>query len=257
MNFINLLEKSKEESCSKICVGLDLAVYGSRKNNVLDKGQDKLNILLSLITDLSEHCCAFKVNRQYILDLTPDEIQQVTFKAHEFNKPIIIDHKLSDIGSTNQQALFQMKREGFDALTVSPFPGNVEEVCADAHKHNLAAIILALMSNPDAIWMKKGLIDNKPIFQYLSQLSNKFADGIVVGSTGHVTENDLKIIKNEITDKVILSPGIGAQGGKLELVLNYFKEDVIFNVSRGVTYAKSPLETLKGYNKQIQEIIGI
>lgn len=256
MNFINLLKKSKEDSNSKICVGLDLAVYGSRENNTLDKNQDKKSKLLSLISNLSEYCCVFKVNRQYILDLTSDEIKQVTAKAHEFNRPIIIDHKLSDIGSTNQQALFHIKKEGFDALTASPFPGNVQEVCSDGHKYDLAVIILALMSNPDAIWMKNGVIENKPIFQHLCYLSNKYADGIVVGSTGHVTENDLSVIKEEVTNKVILSPGIGAQGGKLELVLRYFKNDVIFNVSRGVIYNKSPLDALKAYNTQIQNILG-
>ena len=256
MEFIRLLEKSKEETYSKICVGLDLAIYGSRDKYAMDENQDKKSTLFSLITDLSDHCCAFKINRQYILDLTFNDIKQVTAKAHEFKRPIIIDHKLSDIGSTNQQALFHMKQEGFDALTASPFPGNVQEVCSDGHNYDLAVIILALMSNPDAIWMKNSSFETVPIFQHHCRLANKYADGIVVGATGHVTEKDLAIIREEMSDKVILSPGIGAQGGNIHHVLSYFEKDVIFNVGRGVIYQKSPKNALKEYNQQIQKLLG-
>lgn len=256
MNFLQRLKQSKEESSSKICVGLDLATFGTRDKNFMDKDQDKTTTLLSLIDNLYPHCCAFKINRQYILDLTLDEIKQVTAKSHEVHRPIIIDHKLSDIGSTNEQAIFHFTKEGFDGFTASPFPGNIEEICETSHNHNLAVIILILMSNPEAKWMKDCTISSIPIYQYNCRLANKYADGIVVGTTGHVTNHDLKIIRKEVSNKVILSPGIGAQGGDLELILTLFEEDVIFNISRGVIYQESPIDALKAYNRQVQEFLG-
>ena len=49
MSFSKLLTDSKEDSRSNICVGLDLAVYGSRKENTLQRGEDKTKIILNLI----------------------------------------------------------------------------------------------------------------------------------------------------------------------------------------------------------------
>ena len=256
MSFIQLLEQAKRDSGSKICVGLDLASHGSRNDYTIGEKQDKTPLLLSLISELSPFCCAFKINRQYILDLTLEEIKQVTTLSHEFQRPIIVDHKLSDIGSTNQQAVFHFSKEGFDAFTASPFPGNVKEVCETGQSFNLAVILLVLMSNPDALWMKNDFKEEIPFYQHYSRLANKFADGIVVGATGHVTEHELEIIRTEVREKVVLSPGIGPQGGNLQYILSFFEKEVIFNVGRGIIYQKDPVNALSNYNKQIHTILG-
>ncbi|MFX0184479.1 MAG: orotidine 5'-phosphate decarboxylase / HUMPS family protein, partial [Candidatus Hodarchaeota archaeon] len=164
MSFFNLVKSAKEESKSEICVGLDLAAFGTRLELTIREEDKKLDILLTLIESLSPHCCCFKVNRQYILDLSRSEIKQVTQKAHEYSRPIIVDHKLSDIGATNEQAIKAITQEGFDSFIFSPFPGNIQETCAFGHKNGLASIMLVLMSNPEAIWMKTALINNLPFF---------------------------------------------------------------------------------------------
>ena len=253
MSFNSLLDSSKKVSNSKICVGLDLATYGSRGSNTLLRGQNKLKIITNLIDTLATECCAFKINRQYILDLSTKEIELITEKAHEFKRPIIIDHKLSDIGSTNEQALYHFSQEGFDGFTASPYPGNIQEIAEMGHSAKLASFILVLMSNPEAIWVKNAYLDGLPIFQYKARLADKFADGIVIGTTGHITEKDLQLIKNETHNKVILAPGIGAQGGNMEKLLDIFEEDVIFNVGRSIIYDKDPLAKLRKFNNEVSE----
>ncbi|UCE12278.1 MAG: orotidine 5'-phosphate decarboxylase, partial [Candidatus Heimdallarchaeota archaeon] len=128
MNFFHLLSNAKRETGSRICVGLDLAAYGSRNQNTLKKDESKVEVSLDLVETLSPFCCAFKINRQYILDLSLSDIQKITTRAHECKRPVIIDHKISDIGSSNDQALLHFNQEGFDAFTASPFPGNIEEI---------------------------------------------------------------------------------------------------------------------------------
>jgi len=59
-----------------------------------------------------------------------------------------LDHKLGDIGSTNESALFWISDMGFDAFTFSPFAGNIETTVDTAHKRDLGVIVLTLMSNP-------------------------------------------------------------------------------------------------------------
>jgi len=254
MSFISLLRSSKEESNSKICVGLDLATYGSRESNTLIKDQNKLEIIINLINILATECCAFKINRQYILDLSTKEIQLITEKAHEFRKPIIIDHKLSDIGSTNEQAIYHFSREGFDGFTASPYPGNIQEIAQMGHSAKLASFILVLMSNPEAIWVKNAYLDGLPIFQHKARLADKFADGVVIGTTGHITEKDLQLLKYELHNKAILAPGIGAQGGNMETLLELFERDVIFNVGRSIIYDKDPLAKLRKFNSEVSEL---
>ena len=256
MQFFDLMQKSKEESESLVCVGLDLATFGTRTHYTINKGQDKVALTLDLIENLHSQCCAFKINRQYILDLTYSEIKQITQQAHDHGRPIIVDHKLSDIGSTNQQAIHHFATEGFDAFTGSPFPGNVQELCESAHNHNLAVIVLVLMSNKEAIWMKHAFINNIPIFQYNARLANSFADGIVIGTTGHVLKEDLQMIKSEITGKVVLAPGIGVQGGAVKELLDIFQQDVLFNVGRGIIYQSDPLKSLQDYNEIIKKHTG-
>jgi orotidine-5'-phosphate decarboxylase len=256
MRFFDLLQKSKEESDSFVCVGLDLAAFGTREHYTISKEQEKVPLALDLIENLHSHCCAFKINRQYILDLSFSEIEQITRSSHHHGRPIIIDHKLSDIGSTNQQAVQHIAKEGFDAFTGSPFPGNVQELCKTAHDYNLAVIVLVLMSNPEAIWMKEAVIRRIPTFQFNARLANNFADGIVIGTTGHVTKKDLEIISSEIIGKVVLAPGIGAQGGNLEELLDIFRNDVVFNIGRGIIYQREPVKSLQRYNEIIKKHTG-
>ncbi|MHA2030938.1 MAG: orotidine 5'-phosphate decarboxylase [Candidatus Kariarchaeaceae archaeon] len=256
MQFLDLLIRSKEDSKSQVCVGLDLATFGTREQYTLDKGQKKVAVLLNLIEKLHSHCSSFKINRQYILDLSLSEIQHITQSSHDHGKPIIIDHKLSDIGSTNQQAMQHFAKEGFDAFTASPFPGNTKELCETAHNYNLAVIMLTLMSNPGAIWMKEAYIENIPIFQYNARLANEFADGVVIGATGHVINENLLTIKSEISGKVVLAPGVGAQGGDVKFLVDNFQEDVIFNVGRSIIYRSKPLRALQSYNDLVKKHTG-
>jgi len=255
MDFIKSLKKAQQESGSKICVGLDLASHGTRTEYTLGQDEEKLKSILRLIKELSDQCCCFKINRQYILDLTLSDIQKVTSLAHELGRPVIVDHKITDIGSTNAQAINHFYLEGFDAFTASPFAGNVEEICNTGHKYGLASFMLVLMSNPEAEWMKKAVINEIPFYRFNAQKANEFADGIVVGATGHVTTIELEIINKELSNnKIILAPGIGAQGGDAKSLLQVFGDSLIFNIGRAIIYSKNPRKEIVKYNRLIEEL---
>ncbi|MFX0122666.1 MAG: orotidine 5'-phosphate decarboxylase / HUMPS family protein [Candidatus Hodarchaeota archaeon] len=254
MSFPKLLLDSKEDSRSNICIGLDLAAHESRKEKTLQIHEEKTEVILNLIDRLNPYCCSFKINRQYILDLSLAQIQRITARAHRYGRPIIIDHKISDIKASNEQMLYHCKQEGFDAFTASPFPGNVEEICTLSNLYGLSPIILVLMSNPEAEWMKYSTLNGIPLYQYFARLTNKYADGAVVGATGHVGMKELKTIAEEISGKVILSPGVGAQGGEIEKLLIVFKDNVIFNIGRAIIYHHNPVEEIIKFNKTVKSI---
>ena len=110
------------------------------------------------------------------------------------------------------------------------------------------------MSNPEAIWMTTTFIDGIPTFQYYVQMVQKFTDGAVVGATNHVGENELDIISKEISERIILVPGIGIQGGNIEKIMKFFKNDTLINIGRSIIYHKNPVLALKKFNERISLI---
>lgn len=255
MKFVDLLSKSMEETKSNVSIGLDLANYGTRHKYTLKKGDKKIEVLLSLIESLSSYCCVFKVNRQYILDLNRKEIQEVTKLAHEYSRPIIIDHKITDTREKLDYTLNIIAKEGFDAFTFSPLLGNVEEITKSGLKLDLASFMLVLMSNPEANWMITSKIENLPLFQYLSQKAQMFSDGAVIGATNHVGERELKLVSREISEKVILVPGIGVQEGNIEKIIQYFKNNtLLLHIGRSIIYNENPSKELQKQNILISKI---
>ncbi|MBA7472627.1 Orotidine 5'-phosphate decarboxylase [subsurface metagenome] len=103
---------------------------------------------MDIIEQVSDYCCSIKPNTQYYLGHT-DILEKIAKKSHDHGMLAILDHKLSDIGSTNSSALYWIKEMGFDAFTFSPFAGNTQKTVEKAHENNLGVIVLTLMSNPE------------------------------------------------------------------------------------------------------------
>lgn len=250
MNFVKKYLKTVEEKNSVLCVGLDPAIKGQREKNVMSD-KNRVKFMRNIIDLVSEHTSVVKINRQYILGLTTKEIQEINERIHSKGMLSVIDHKLGDIGSTNDSALYWFREEDFDAFTFSPFAGNIEEATQKAHALDMGIIVLALMSNPEAIYQKEAKIEKQPLYEYIAKKISKYnADGCVIGATGHVKEEDIKKIRNAVGDNVIaLVPGVGAQGGSAELLLKEFGDKTMVNVGRGVIYAENPEEKAKYYKE--------
>jgi len=98
---------------------------------------------------------------------------------------------------------------------------------------------LALTSNSGSNDFQRLISDGKPIYKHVIEKSSKWAGkeqlGYVVGAT-HPTE--LIDIRNENLKRVLLIPGVGAQGGDIEEVIkNNQNKPALINVSRGIIAA--------------------
>ena len=252
--FLRKFQTLYEEKESILCVGLDPAIPEQREKNVISSN-DRLKFMHSIIDQVAPYSIAVKPNRQYLIGLTTSEIKEITKKAQGAGLLTIMDHKLSDIGSTNDSALYWIKEEGFDGLTFSPFAGNTQSTSEKAHELGLGVIVLTLMSNPEAKWMIQEKIEGKTVYQYYAEEVKKYADGAVVGATGHVEEKHIKEIKEIIEQKIILAPGVGAQGGDAEKLIKICGKELLINVGRGIIYTEKPAEKAEMYDKQFKEII--
>lgn len=257
--FLRKFRKAKEKKDSILSVGLDPALPRLRDDKTIPsdflegkkENKAKFEFCMDLVEKVSDFACAAKPNTQYVLDFTPEQHKTLNRTIHEKGMVSILDHKLGDIGATNQSGMFNIKELGYDALTFNPFSGNIKETMEFAEDYDLGIIVLTLMSNPEALhFMKKAKIQGKPGYVFISEKIREFgADGSVVGATGHVTLENIKKIRNAIgKEKLMFFPGVGAQGGTVEKVMDAGGENILIHVGRAIAYSEDPAEKAKYYN---------
>jgi orotidine-5'-phosphate decarboxylase len=246
--------KATEEKDSFINLNLDPALPQQRRENVIpnkyvskEDGASLLNFSLEIIEQVSDYCCSVKLNTQYFLGHT-DVLRRGVKKIHEEGMLAILDHKLSDIGSSNGSALYWIQKMGFDAFTFSPFAGNTQKTVEKAHERNLGVIVLTLMSNPEAEeLMVKTVVGTQPYYLHTANLVKEAgADGCVVGLTCFVMDQYIKNIREVVGDRVVfLLQGLGPQGGEAKKIK--YARNPLVSLGRAVIYSDDPRDTIKRY----------
>lgn len=270
--FAEYFKKLLEEKRTNLCIGLDPALPEQRSDNVIprkyldeangDENKARLNFCLDIIDDTAEFSLAAKPNDQYIRGFTKQDHRLLSSFIRKHNLISIYDCKLGDIGDTAESNLFWIHEWGYDAITVHTQPGNLAEIVKIAHSYDppIGIFALTLMSNKEAVkYFKESEWRGKPLYLAIAaDVKACNADGCVVGATGHVTEEDIKLIRTESGDeKIFLVPGIGAQKGDPEKIIRFGGKNILINVSRGIIYSDNPRkkaeEFLTVFNKLKKE----
>jgi orotidine-5'-phosphate decarboxylase len=262
MSFIKSYQEARKEKDSIICVGLDPAISDQRRTNTIRKkypGDDSdiiLQYCMDIIDAVSENCMAVKINSQYALfALSFNKMESLNQLIHGYGLLSILDHKLGDIGSSNESAIYWMNRCGFDAFTFSPFAGNIRETVEAAHRKDLGVFTLDLMSNPEAEgFQKKTRFNETPLFWRIAdEVRSCAGDGVVMGATNHVRDVDISKIRKLIGDeRIILFPGVGAQGGDVKKIMESAGKNILINVGRNIIYDDDPKKSSAEYNKRLR-----
>lgn len=244
-----------EEKGSCININLDPALPKLRKDNVIperyfsqDDAESLLNFSLEIIEQVGDYSCAIKPNTQYYLGST-NILEKIVKKTHQEGMLAILDHKLSDIGSTNSSALYWINKMGFDAFTFSPFAGNMKKTVEKAHENNLGVIVLTLMSNKEAEKMMiDATVNGQPYYIFTANtVKETEADGCVVGLTCFVKGDYIKNIQQAVGENVVLLlQGIGPQGGQANKI-RYVRNPLI-SLGRAVIYSENPRKAVRGYH---------
>jgi orotidine-5'-phosphate decarboxylase len=236
---------------SLLCVGIDPAEQGQRADNTIPAGTTKLEYSLRLIEQVAPYASAIKPNRNYFKDFSRSEMQQFNRRVHELNMLSIDDSKLADIGDTNDAGFFHASQEGFDLVTYAPFPGNIKGAVTGARAHHVGLITLVLMSNPEYKVIKEAHIAGKKGFEYFAaEVAVHGGDGVVIGApspSNHITESEVRRVREIIGDRLVLVPGLGAQGGEVSSILSSFGDYSIVNVGRAIMYAADPAAAAQHY----------
>ena len=243
---------------SLLCVGIDPAESGQRGTDIMPPGQSKQDYALQLIEVVAPFAAAIKLNRNYFKDVSRAEMQAVTARIHALDMIAIDDSKLADIGDTNDAGLFHAAREGFDLVTYAPFPGNVAAACAGARAHGVGLITLVLMSNPEFRVIKEATIAGQKGYEYFAaEAARGDSAGIVIGAPSahnHITEEEVRRVRELVGERLVLVPGIGAQGGDMAQIVRSFGDLTCVNVGRAVMCAADPGREARAFRDLLNKL---
>ena len=262
-NFRELLEGRWSKRCF-VCVGLD-SDRSKIPDRFLNDGELGKQLAFNkwIIDQTHEVACAFKPNSAFY-EAEGDEGARVLQRTIEYanrvapDVPVILDAKRGDIDNTNGGYVgmaFDWNKA--DAITVNPYMG-LESLELFLKRPGKGCIALCLTSNKGAARFQKLPVDGTPLYQIVARDiatewgANKNC-GLVVGAN-HATEL-AKIREIAGDDMLILIPGVGAQGGKVEDVVPVGKNSrgtgFIVNSSRGIIFEKDPRKEAFALNEDI------
>ena len=239
---------------SMLCVNLDPALPAQRSRYVMPS-DDREEFMRNIINDVAPHTSAIKMNRQYLVGLTIDQIRALNILIHQKGMLSIVDHKLGDIDSSNESAIFWVKEEGFDAFTFSPYGVNIEKASILAHEKKVGIIVIILMSHPEAMFHKIAMIDEKPLYLYIAEMCKKArVDGFWVGNAEHIDKSDISKIKQMIGDNTLaLVPLYGRDHTIIKSVIYHYNNAMV-TVGSAITYSDNPEEQAAHYKLLINNL---
>ena len=260
MNAIDKYNQRADAVDSLLCVGLDSDTdrlpirFGAQE-------WPQFTFNRHIIEQTADFAAAFKFNMAFYEAKGAAGWRQLALSLehlHEHYPDIltICDGKRADIGNTSAayaRAIFE--ELGFDAVTVNPYLGR-DAVQPFLDYGDKAVIVLCRTSNPGAGELQDLRVDGRRLWQIVAELAAAWNDNgncmLVAAAT---YPDELAQIRALVGDMTFLVPGIGAQGGDIEAVvesgLNQHGRGLIINSSRGIIFAKSPAQAAKNLRDHI------
>lgn len=179
---------------------------------------------MRVVEAVVDHVDAIKINWPLILAAGPDIIRDMS-KV----KAVICDMKIADIPNTNRLIVEQAMGRGASAVIAHGFTGDDSvKACVDAAKGQV--YVVTEMSHPG------GKQFTAPVADRLAALAKSAgARGIVAPAT---RPERIAALRGIIGGLEIISPGVGAQGGKASDALRAGADYII--VGRAIYEAADP-----------------
>ncbi len=253
-------DKLKKRNNKKlhICVGLDpdenkIPSFLKSSNSAI------LDFNTAIVNETSSYVAAYKLNFAFYECLGSKGLDIIleTIKIIPDDILIIADAKRGDIGNSSKKyaaSIFEYFK--CDAVTLNPYMGE-DSISPFLEYKDKLNFILALTSNPggndfEKLKLDKGNFLFQEVISKVKQWSENNNCGIVFGATklDELTEN---IISFDALP--VLLPGIGAQGGDLNSVVQTFlqnnRRNFLINTSRSVIYKSSGSAFAKAAKEEV------
>ena len=255
-SFFSFLERRVDDCSSLLCVGLDPHV----SDLASPTAASARDFCLNLVKQTAPYAAAFKPNAAFFEVFGADgwvALKQVIDAIKEESArrgsmiPIILDAKRGDIASTAEAyAKSAFDALGADCITLSPYLGkdSIEPFLTNSEK---GVFLLCKTSNAGSmdvqnlLVMPMGSDSPMPLYVYVAKLAEQWNEknnvGIVVGATH---PQIMEMIRAAAPNLWFLAPGVGAQGGELEITLKAgLRSDgkgLLIPISRAISRAANP-----------------
>lgn len=248
--FSDRLSQIQSQKDSSVCVGLD--PDPERLPQPLRDGRLLTDAVREFCATIMErtapYAAAFKFNFAFFEALGPaglTVLDQITSSAPT-DCLLIADAKRGDIGNSARFYAKSVYEDlAFDACTVSPYLGT-DSVQPFLEYETTGTFVLTRTSNDGAADFQEACTCNgMPLYRHVAQRVSEWSSGapgtagLVVGATAPEALDDLRTACPTLP---FLIPGVGAQGGDPEAVMDAAKTDVghvLVNSSRSILYASS------------------
>lgn len=244
MTKAELIEQIKIKR-SFLCVGLDTDLNKIPKH-LLDCDDPIFEFNKAIIDATKDYCVAYKPNIAFYECLGPKGWESLRKTMDYIPNDIftIADAKRGDIGNTSRYyADTFFNHLNSDSVTVAPYMGE-DSVSPFLEYADKWVILLALTSNKGALDFQMIKNENgEELFKTVLKKSQEWGTPenlmYVVGAT---RAEDIGQVRAIAKDNFFLVPGVGAQGGSLNDVVEYgWNSDcgLLVNSSRGIIYASN------------------
>ncbi len=255
--FFSFLEHRVDDSSSLLCVGLDPHVSLLQSPT----SASALDFCLRIVKETAPYAAAFKPNAAFFEVFGPEGwtalkgvIEAIQKESDHIGSmiPVILDAKRGDIASTAEAyAKSTFEHLGAHAITLNPYLGkdSIEPFIEASEK---GVFLLCKTSNPGAgelqdLYLTKvsKLSQGLHLYEHVAHLAQTWNTGDNIGLVIGATKPEaLTRVRAAAPDMWFLSPGVGAQGGDLEIALKAgLRKDgkgMLINVSRSIAQAENP-----------------
>lgn len=190
---------------------------------------------LSVAESVKEHVDVIKVNYPLVLSCGVEIIGELS----EI-RPVIADFKIADIPFTSSAIAEIAFESGARAVICHGFVGRdvVEEVVKVAKRYSGEVYVVAELSSEGAREFMQ------PVAEKIVEIANNVGcHGIIAPATRPERVEKLRRLARGLK---IISPGVGAQGGKVEEIAK-FVDGII--VGRSIYGAENPVEAAKRFKE--------
>ena len=196
---------------------------------------------IDIVKKVSPYIDAVKINWPLVLSAGPDMIG----KLSEF-ADVICDFKVADIPNTVRLIVENCVARGASAIIVHAFTGDDSmKAAVEAAAGKAMIIAVTEMSHPG------GKMFTAQHAEEMARMGcREGAGGFIAPAT---RPDRIKLIRSIVGDKLILTPGVGAQGGSAASAIEAGADYVI--VGRSIYGAEDPAAAAKGFADSIKGLL--
>jgi orotidine-5'-phosphate decarboxylase len=243
--FIDNLATIWKRNNSLVCVGLDPEIERFPPS-IAAQPSPIFQFNRAIIDATADLVCAYKPQfAHYAAYEAEDQLERTIEYIHRAYPgiPVILDSKRGDVGNTAERyAIEAFERYGADAVTVNPYLGS-DSIEPFLKYEDKGVVVLCRTSNPGARDLQDLEVGGRKLYQVVADLVVRRWNSrgnclLVVGAT---YPRELAEVREIAGDMPFLVPGVGAQGGDVELAIRSGQSangtGLVVSSSRSILYA--------------------